>query len=126
MGGINVRAGAANVQTAVGPTTGSTAAVYLSQIAAGKAAQAGARQTAAERAYGEDITAAEKVTTGAADVLTGTKQAMAGEVAAAGDVFSSIGQATSVALKWYPTTPPSGTPDTTQQQQPSADKGYYY
>jgi hypothetical protein len=125
MAGINVRAGAANVQTAVGPTTGSTAAVYMSQIAAGQAAQAGARQTAAERAYGEGITAAEKVTTGAADIMAGERQVATGEVTAAADVASSVGQATAVALKWYPTTPPSATPQQ-QEDQPSANKGYYY
>jgi hypothetical protein len=94
LGGTIARAGAGNI----GPTTGSTAAVYISQRAAGLAEQATARQTAAERAYGEDVEAAAKVAGAGAMDIAGKQAAFAGEIGAAGSVVSTIG---SVAGKWY-------------------------
>jgi hypothetical protein len=92
LGGTIARAGAGNI----GPTTGSTAAVYMSQRAAGLTEQATARQTAAERAYGEDVEAAAKVASAGALGFAGAHTA--GDISAIGSVVSTVG---SVAGKWY-------------------------
>ena len=94
LGGTIAKAGAGNI----GPTTGSTAAVYMSQRAAGLTEQATARQTAAERAYGENIEAAAKVASAGAMDVAGRQAAIAGDISAAGSVVSTVG---SVAGKWY-------------------------
>jgi hypothetical protein len=94
LGGTIAKAGAGNI----GATTGSTAAVYMSQRAAGLAEQATARQTAAERAYGEDIEAAAKIAGAGALGVAGTQAAAAGDISAIGTVVSTAG---SVAGKWY-------------------------
>ena len=93
-GGTIARAGAGNV----GPTTGSTADVYMGQLAAGQAAQASARQTAGERAYGEYVEAAAKTTGAGADVWAGARAPTAADINIAGTVASTAG---SVAGKWY-------------------------
>ena len=122
-GGTIARAGAGNV----GPTTGSTADVYMGQLAAGQAAQASARQTAGERAYGEYVEAAAKTTGAGADVWAGARAPTAADINIAGTVASTAG---SVAGKWYdiqktmPTAP--GTAQPLAEDQPSASKGYYY
>jgi len=94
LGGTVARAAAANVS----PTTGSTAAIYMSQRAAGLEEEAAARQTAAERAYGEEVEASAKEAGATAEQVAGRKAAIAGDISAAGTVASTIG---SVAGKWY-------------------------
>ena len=111
LGGINVRGGAGNVQVGnVGPTTMSTAQAYLSQHAVGVEEQASARQTAAERAYGENVEAASKIAGAGAMRMAGAQAIPASELAAAGDVVSAVGSASGVAAKWYQTSPSSAPP----------------
>jgi len=94
LGGTITRAGAGNIATG----TGSTARVYMSQRAAGLEEQATARQTAAERAYGERVEAAGKVAGAGADVFAGARAVTAGDISAFGTMVSTVG---SVAGKWY-------------------------
>jgi len=93
-GGTIARAGAGNVATGMG----STAQVYMSQLAAGQEEQATARQTAGERAYGEQVEAAAKVAGAGADVFAGARAVTAGDISAFGTMVSTVG---SVAGKWY-------------------------
>jgi hypothetical protein len=95
LGGTIARAGAGNV----GPTTGSTAQVYQSQRAAGLEEQQIARQTAGERAYGEDVEAAAKVAGAGAEQFAGQRAAFAGEVGAAADVAGTVGKMASMGLE---------------------------
>jgi|SRR5215472_2021418 len=94
MGGTTASAGARDV--AVG--TGSTAQVLQSQRAAGLEEQQIARQTAAERAYGERIEASAKTASAGAMDVAGARAATAGEIGAAGTIASTAG---SVAGRWY-------------------------
>jgi hypothetical protein len=105
MGGTTARAGAGNVATG----TGSTALVRSAQLGAGQEEQATARQTAGERAYGEQVEAAAKVAGAGAERVAGAQAVTAGDIGAIGSIVGGIG---SVAGKWYDvakTTPSSQT-----------------
>jgi len=94
MGGTTASAGARNVAV----NTGSTAQVLQSQRATGLEEQATARQTAAERAYGEEVEASAKTASAGALTMAGSQAATAGDISAAGTLVSTVG---SVAGKWY-------------------------
>jgi len=116
VGGIRARAAAGGI----GVDTGSTAEVQASQLAVGGEEQKSARQTAAERAYGENVEAAAKTASAGAMEFAGSQAATAGDISAFGDVvgtagkmaslgldyskYSSVagGGSSSVAPKWYP------------------------
>ena len=111
LGGTIASAGARNIS----PTTGSTAQVYMSQRAAGLEEQQIARQTAAERAYGENVEAAAKVASAGAEQFAGQQAATAGEFKAGAATAQTIGQMASIgmeAAKFAPTAPPTAIGDT--------------
>jgi hypothetical protein len=114
-GGFTAGAGARNVAI----PTGATAGVLTSQLAAGKEEQAAARQTAAERAYGEYVEAAAKTASAGALGMAGQQAAMAGDVGAAGTAVSAVG---SVAGKWYDVSKTFGT-DTIANVNPDSPQG---
>src|SRR5215469_2279923 len=93
-GGTIASAGARNVQV----SGGSTRNVLLGQLAAGQEEEATARQTAGERAYGENVEAAAKTASAGAMQVAGAQAATAGEISAAGSIVSTVGN---VAGKWY-------------------------
>jgi hypothetical protein len=98
MGRTNVRAGAGNVQVGnIGPTTGSTAAVYMSQLATGRTEQGIQRSEAGRMAFGEEVKASGLEATAGIDVTAGAQSYMAGVTSAVGTAISGAG---SVAGKW--------------------------
>ena len=102
LGGTITSAGARNI----GPTTGSTAQVYMSQLAAGREEQQIARQTAAERAYGEDVEATAKEAGARAKEFAGGQAATAGEIGAAADVAGTVGKMAGIGLEGAKFAPP--------------------
>ena len=108
LGGTIASAGARNI----GPTTRSTAQVYMSQRAAGLEEQQIARQTAAERAYGEDVEAAAKEAGARAKEFAGEQAETAGKITAAADVASTVGKVASIGMDAAKFAPPTAIGDT--------------
>jgi|SRR5215472_4181466 len=93
VGGIRARAAAGGIAV----DTGSTAEIQSSQLAVGGEEQKSARQTAAERAYGEDVEAAAKTASAGAMEFAGSQAETAGDISAFGSIASTAG---SVSGKW--------------------------
>lgn len=118
VGRETVRGGAGNVS--LGPGSSTAAVVSSARSIAGEN-EAVLRADAAHAAYGEQIQSAAKTAEAGADIVSGKNAITAGYIGAAGDIVSSVGQATSVASKWYTTTGPGATPP--QYDDPSG-QGY--